>query len=145
MREARAEAAGEGGQGWGGEVGFSTLPSLHWPIWSLLSSALCCSTFTSPAHAVPAAWNALPFRGERVLSAVNQVVGVLLALSWRSTTHTSTVRALRACSKEAWLSLSNSVCAGERNGNPLQCSCLENPRDGGAWWAAVYGVAQSRT
>ena len=33
---------------------------------------------------------------------------------------------------------------GEGNGNPLQCSCLENPRDGGAWWAAVYGVAQSR-
>ena len=35
-------------------------------------------------------------------------------------------------------------CIGEGNGNPLQCSCLENPRDGGAWWAAVYGVAQSR-
>ena len=34
---------------------------------------------------------------------------------------------------------------GEGNGNPLQCPCLENPRDGGAWWAAVYGVAQSRT
>ena len=34
---------------------------------------------------------------------------------------------------------------GEGNGNPLQCSCLENPRDGGAWWASVYGVAQSRT
>ena len=34
---------------------------------------------------------------------------------------------------------------GEGNGNPLQCSCLENPRDGGAWWAAVYGVAQSQT
>ena len=34
---------------------------------------------------------------------------------------------------------------GEGNGNPLQCSCLENPRDGGTWWAAVYGVAQSRT
>ena len=33
---------------------------------------------------------------------------------------------------------------GEGNGNLLQCSCLENPRDGGAWWAAVYGVAQSR-
>ena len=42
------------------------------------------------------------------------------------------------------LSLSLS-CIGEGNGNPLQCSCLENPRDGGAWWAAVYGVAQSRT
>ena len=36
-------------------------------------------------------------------------------------------------------------CIGEGNGNPLQCSCLESPRDGGAWWAAVYGVAQSRT
>ena len=36
-------------------------------------------------------------------------------------------------------------CIGKGNGNPLQCSCLENPRDGEAWWAAVYGVAQSRT
>ena len=36
-------------------------------------------------------------------------------------------------------------CIGEGNGNPLQCSFLENPRDGEAWWAAVYGVAQSRT
>ena len=35
-------------------------------------------------------------------------------------------------------------CIGEGNGNPLQCSCLENPRDGRAWWAAVYGVAQSQ-
>ena len=36
-------------------------------------------------------------------------------------------------------------CIGGGNGNPLQCSCLENPRDGGAWWAAVFGVTQSRT
>ena len=36
-------------------------------------------------------------------------------------------------------------CIGEGNGSPLHCSCLENPRDGGAWWAAVYGVAQSWT
>ena len=36
-------------------------------------------------------------------------------------------------------------CIGEGHGNPLQCSCLENPRDGRAWWAAVYGVAQSWT
>ena len=35
--------------------------------------------------------------------------------------------------------------SGEGNGNPLQCFCLENPRDGGAWWAAVYGVSQSWT
>ena len=45
-----------------------------------------------------------------------------------------------------WLHLHFSLsCTGEGNGNPLQCSCLENPRDGGAWWAAVYGVAQSQT
>ena len=36
-------------------------------------------------------------------------------------------------------------CIGEGNGNPLQCSCLENPRDRGAWWAAVYGVTQGQT
>ena len=45
-----------------------------------------------------------------------------------------------------WLHFHFSLsCIGEGNGNPLQCCCLENPRDGGAWWAAVYGVAQSRT
>ena len=36
-------------------------------------------------------------------------------------------------------------CIGEGNGSPLQCSCLENPRDMGAWWSAIYGVAQSQT
>ena len=45
-----------------------------------------------------------------------------------------------------WLHFHFSLsCMGEGNGNPLQCSCLKNPRDGGAWWAAVFGVAQSRT
>ena len=45
-----------------------------------------------------------------------------------------------------WLHLHFSLsCIGEGNGNPLQRSCLENPRDGGAWWAAVYGVKQSQT
>ena len=45
-----------------------------------------------------------------------------------------------------WLHFHFSLsCIGEGNGNPLQCSCLENPRDGGAWWAVVYGVAQSWT
>ena len=42
-------------------------------------------------------------------------------------------------------SLFSLSCIGEGNGNPLQCPCLENPRDGGAWWASVYGVAQSQT
>ena len=45
-----------------------------------------------------------------------------------------------------WLHFHFSLsCIREGNGNPLQCSCLENPRDSGAWWASVYGVAQSRT
>ena len=44
-----------------------------------------------------------------------------------------------------WLHFHFSLsCIGEGNGNPLQCSCLENPRDGEAWWAAIYGVAQGR-
>ena len=44
-----------------------------------------------------------------------------------------------------WLHFHFSLsCTGEGNGNPLQYSCLENPRDGGAWWAAVYGFTQSR-
>ena len=49
---------------------------------------------------------------------------------------------------QSWLQLkrlSMHACIGEGNGNPLQYSCVENPRDRGAWWAAVYGVAQSRT
>ena len=44
-----------------------------------------------------------------------------------------------------WVASLSLSCIGEGNGNPLQCSCLENPRDGGAWWAAVYRVAQNRT
>jgi len=47
---------------------------------------------------------------------------------------------------QTWLKrLSIHACIREGNGNPLQYSCLENPRDGGAWWAAVYGVTQSQT
>ena len=45
----------------------------------------------------------------------------------------------------AWATSLSLLCIGEGNGSPLQCSCLETPRDGGAWWAAVYGVAQSQT
>ena len=42
-----------------------------------------------------------------------------------------------------WATSLSLSCIGEGNGNPLQCSCLENPRDEGTWWAAIYGVAQS--
>ena len=44
-----------------------------------------------------------------------------------------------------WVTSLSLSCIGEGNGNPLQCSCLENLRDGGTWWAAVSGVTQSRT
>ena len=44
-----------------------------------------------------------------------------------------------------WATSLSLSCIGEGNGNPFQCSCLENPRNGGAWWAAVYGVTQSQT
>ena len=47
--------------------------------------------------------------------------------------------------RRSWVTSLSLSCIGEGNGNPLQCSCLENPRDGGVWWAAVYGVAQSQT
>ena len=50
------------------------------------------------------------------------------------------------CNKASLMNFGVSECIyGEGNGNPLQCSCLENPWDRGAWWAAIYGVAQSRT
>ena len=68
-------------------------------------------------------------------------------LAWRIP-WTEEPRGLLSMGSHSWTwlkRLSMHVCIGEGNGNPLQCSCLENPRDGGAWWAAVYGVAQSQT
>ena len=54
-----------------------------------------------------------------------------------------------SCFKDSIMNMKVKVnhfsCIGEGNGNPHQCSCLENPRDGGAWWAAIYGVTQSQT
>ena len=84
-------------------------------------------------------------------------------MSWRRQWHPTPVlspgkshgqRSLVGCSPwgrwesdmTEWLHFHFSLsCIGEGNGNWLQCSCLENPRDGGAWWAAVYGVTQSQT
>ena len=57
----------------------------------------------------------------------------------------SVVKNLPANVRGVSLILGSGRFCGEGNGNPLQYSCLENPRDGGAWWAAVYGAAQSRT
>ena len=66
-------------------------------------------------------------------------------LAWRIP-WTEEPRGLLSMGSHSWTwlkRLSMHVCTGEGNGNPLQCSCLENPRDGGAWWAALYGVAES--
>ena len=54
------------------------------------------------------------------------------------------VRWLDSITDSKDMNLGELSCIGEGNGNPLQCSCLEIPREGGAWWAAVYGIAQSR-
>ena len=87
-----------------------------------------------------------------------------ISLVWRRQWHPTPVllpgksqgrRSLVGCSpwgrKESELDMTERLhfhfslsCIGEGNGNPLQCSCLENPRDGKAWWAAIYGVTQSR-
>ena len=86
-----------------------------------------------------------------------------VSLSWRRQWHPSLLllpgkshgrRSLAGCSPWGHKELDTTQrlhfhfslsCNGEWNGNPLQCSCLENPRDRGAWWAAIYGVTQSQT
>ena len=107
-----------------------------------LASAVQGSESALCIHISPLSWTSLPslphpthLGHHRVLSwapsTVQQVPTSYLFHTWDTT---------------EWLHYQFSLsCIGEGNGNPLQCSCLENPRDGGAWWAAVYGVAQSRT
>ena len=63
--------------------------------------------------------------------------------AWWATVH-GTVKSRTQLSDLTFTFHFSLSCIGEGNDNPLQCSCLENPRDGGAWWAAVYGVAQSQ-
>ena len=66
-------------------------------------------------------------------------------LAWKIpwTEEPGRLQTMGALSQTRLKGLSKYACIGEGNGNPLQCSCLENPRDGGAWWAAVHGVTQS--
>ena len=67
-------------------------------------------------------------------------------ICWFAHLQIKTIQKFSASSRKQNLNiLCTSNYFGEGNGNPLQCSCLENPRDGGAWGAAVYGVAQSQT
>ena len=99
-------------------------------------------------YGVAQSWTQL----KRLSSSSIQLNGNLLQNFWPGKSHGQ--RSLEGYSPQGckeldtteWLHFHFSLsCIGEGNGNPLQCSCLENPRDGGAWWAAVYGVAQSRT
>ena len=75
-------------------------------------------------------------------------------LAWKMPGISHGWRSLVGCSPWSWEELDTTEwlyfhfslsCTREGNGNPLQCSCLENPRDGETWWAPVYGVAQSQT
>ena len=119
--------------------------------------ALCTDTFSSK----PTAWLHKHFHISSICYGSTSLPGMKLVLSTTMAPHSSTLAweipwmeepgrlqsmgSLRVGHDWATsLSLLLS-CIGEGNGNPLQCSCLENPRDGGAWWAAVYGVTQSQT
>ena len=116
-------------------------------------------------------WSGLPFPSPEDLPDAGIEPGspILQADAWLSepagkpamATHSSTLAWKIPRIEEPWLAAVHGVarsqtseqlhfhfslsCIGEGNGTPLQCSCLENPRGRGAWWAAVYGVTQSRT
>ena len=100
------------------------------------------------AHSCVLAWRilgtaepgGLPSMGSLSLGELQELV--MDRAAWRAAIHGVTKSRTQLSNFTFTFSLS---CIGERNGNPLQCSCLENPRDGGAWWAAIYGVTRSRT
>ena len=71
--------------------------------------------------------------------------GLACCDSWGSKEFDTTERMIWSDITYIYINITSIDPIGEGNGNPLQCSCLENPRDGAAWWAAVYGVAKSRT
>ena len=96
-------------------------------------------TLPTPVQAGPAGQGGK----EGGISSVGQRVEERCQHLWLRRPFCSGTDSARTCD-----SISITLCKNlsrEGNGNPLQCSCLENPRDGGAWWAAVYGVAQSWT
>ena len=118
---------------------------------ALVSRLLPCPILQGEFHRAPhiAAEIDLVAKGRTYSHTEKAVAPHSSTLAWKSRGR----RSLAGCSPwgrrvgHDWatsLSLSLS-CIGEGNGSPLQCSCLENPRDGGAWWAAVCGVAQNQT
>ena len=83
----------------------------------------------------------MQFRMKRILGTLNIVHTLRKLLSYKH----RPFKEDRMTQTDTLKRLSMHADSGEGNGNPLQYSCLENPRDRGAWWAAVYGVAQSET
>ena len=79
---------------------------------------------------------------QHLFSIFKKIIAILVGVKWQLIVVLAAVHGVAIERIHFHFSLSH---IGEGNGNPLQCSCLENPRDGGAWWAAVYGVAQSWT
>ena len=107
---------------------FTLFLFINWRIIALECCVGFCHTTMRISHISPPSWTSLPANSPPRSSQSTE----LNSLYYTVTSH--------------WLSISHTVvCIGEGNGNPLQCSCLQNPRDGGAWWAAVSGVARSRT
>ena len=129
-------------------------------IWAV--TGLCLLSLNS-SHPVPYKPSFLIFCLCFLISGKRSNLVSCLDMEWRKQWHPTPVlspgkshgqRSLVGCSPwgreesdmTEWLHFHFSLsCIGEGNGNPLHCSCLDNPRDGGALWAAVYGVAQSQT
>ena len=143
-----------------GSSGFKSIPAGLNTLFKILLISCLCGHFSFPPSQ-PGREQLCMFS---VLWSVHAWNWIYLEILWRRRQwHPTPVllpgkshgqRSLVGCSpwdlKESdtteWLHFHFSLsCIGEGNDNPFQCSCLENPRDGGAWWAAVYGVAQGRT
>ena len=109
----------------------SFFPFSRWPwhFWEILSSAYWASLLAQLEKAMAPHFSTLAWKIPWM-----EEPGRLQSWGWEESDTTERL--------PCHFSLS---CIGEGNGKPLRCSCLENPRDGGAWWAAVYGVTQSRT
>ena len=107
-------------------------------IYSILTLILCCLQLFF-------IWMSLKTKIQRRQGKPTSVLLPGKSHEWRSLVGCSPWGHQESDTTE-WLHVHFSLSrTGEGNGNPLQCSCLENPRDGGAWWAAIYGIAQSQT
>ena len=130
-------------------LGWGKLNCIWWIAGGSVWKTLTVKSLTTPRH-----WEAIHFSEFWSLLGSHSGEGNGTPLQYSCLEKSHGQRSLVGCSPwgrweldmTQWLHFHFSLsCIGEGNGNPLQCSCLENPRDGGAWWAAIYGVAQSWT